>query len=189
MAYIFHHADFAPSINRQLKRNGVRHFITRIDSECLFVKVDHSTDDRFPNFFRFFSDQRVNHILRTIMGHNNTKNRKRYMYARSRKQIQEFTVPYDDKSCEIDGENLHVVYSIAELNAPIRRDIMGPHGTHLYEKDIPHFGLIYVYRSERTEHDVNGEFRVEHKWLPITTPPDRILNVLRSEAIDDLLGY
>ena len=34
----------------------------------------------------------------------------------------------------------------------------------------PHFGLIYVYRSERTEQeDENGEHVAQHRWLPIST--------------------
>jgi hypothetical protein len=122
------------------------------------------------------------------MGHNDPEKRVNFMRALSHENIQNLTVPYDDKTCTIDGEELHVVYSIASLDSPFRRGIMGPQGAHLYEKDIPHFGLIYVYRSERTEHESDdGELRVQHKRLSITVSPERILNFLRSAEIQQIL--
>ena len=188
MAYIFHNDEFALPIDNLLRRTGARYFMQRINKECLCVQPDMPTDERFPCFFKCLSDERVNHVLRTILGHGDPASRRARKHNLNHDQIQSLTVPYDDKTFAIDGEDLHVVYSIAPLDSPFRRGIIGPQGVHLYENDIPHFGPIYVYRSERTEHeDANGAHIAQHSCLPIMTPPDRIIQVLRSADTDHLL--
>ena len=188
MAYIFHHDELAPSIDKLLRRTNTHSFMERINIECLRVQPDMSTDKRLPVFLKCLSDERVNHVLRTILGHNDPASRAKRMNSLTHDQIQELTVPYDDKTCSIDGEELHVVYSIAPLDSPFRKGIVGPHGVHLYEKDAPHFGLIYVYCSEHTEQeDGNGDYVGQHTWLPIKTPPERIIEVMRSTDTDQLL--
>lgn len=188
-AYIFHNDEFAPSIDRCTARTMSNYFMKRISPECLQVDVDRRTDDRFPVFFKFCSDRRVNGILRNVLGHNDRKNCINAMRALSHDEIQSVTIPFDDKTCTICGEELHVVYSIASLNTPFRKGIMGPQGVHLYERDVPHFGLIYVYRSERTDHETaDGELRVQHARLPVTVSPTDILDFLRSVDAHGIMG-
>ena len=187
MAYLFHHDEFAFPIDRVLKRSSWRYIMERVSPECLSIDVDESTDERFPNFFKFLSDRRVNYILRTVMGHNEPDSRKNYMHSLSTDELQNLTVPYDDMMCTVDGEDLHVVYSIAPIDSPFRKGITGPSGTQLYERNMPHFGLIYVYRSERTEYnDEHGFDHVKHTWLPIAARPERIVDVLSSNDPDKL---
>lgn len=187
MAYILHHSDFTPPIDRVLC-NTKTHFMERINIECLRVQPDMPTDERYPVFFKCLSNERVNHVLDTILGHNDPASRAARKNPLTHDQMQRLTIPYDDKTCTIDGEELHVVYSIADLNSPFRKGIVGPHGVELYEKEAPHFGLIYVYRSERTEQeDEFGERVAQHRWLPIKTLPERIVEVMRSTDADQLL--
>lgn len=179
MAYIFHHSDYAPSIDKHLKQTGSRYFMKRINHECIRVDIDKETDERSPFFFKFLSVKRINHVLRAIMGHHDPN--MRFKQALSDEKLQMFTIPYDDKKHTIEGEELHVVYSIASLNSPFRKGIVGPQGVHLYEHDIPHFGIVYVYRSECTEYeDTYTELHIKHKWIPIETSANLILRALKN---------
>jgi len=48
-----------------------------------------------------------------------------------------------------------------------RHSIIGPQGVALYEKGMPHFGPILVYKAERTETEHNENLIVSRKMLPI----------------------
>ena len=172
MAYLFHHSDFAPSIGAHLP-----YFMTRVNLECIRIEVDQPCDDRSPQFFRFLTDRRANHVLRAVMGHNDPE--LRFKTALDAEDLKRYTIPYDAMPVTVDGEDLTVAYSIKSPDAPIRRGIMGPHCVRLYESEIPHFGPIFVYRSEKREYDTEGDFVVEHKWLEMKTSPERICECLR----------
>jgi hypothetical protein len=173
--YLLHHSEFTASLRQHLMP-----FMTQVTCECVRIEVDRPSDERFPWLFRFLSLQRANNVLRTIMGHND----QRYCFnkALSENELMMYVRAYDAIEFEVDGEELYMAYSIAPLCAPIRRGIMGPHGVHVYEHDLPHFGFILVYRSEKTEYETEcGEFVVHHKCLKIATPPERICDSLRQQ--------
>ena len=101
--------------------------------------------------------------------------------------MQAFTIAYDDKTVTIDGEDLHVVYSIQHPLAHFRRDIMGPHSIRLYEKEFSHFGLVYIYGAScREDQDEHGDYHTTYTWRSIATPPERIVDALRFQS-DELL--
>ena len=77
-------------------------------------------------------------------------------------------MPYDDMIFNVNGEELQVVYSIKDIEvSKFRKSIIGPQGIALYEKGIPHFGPILVYKAVRTETEINDDIVVSRKMLPI----------------------
>ena len=173
MAYVFTHSEFSPHIVSKMP-----YFMKKKTIECFEIDIDMPVDARFPCLFRFLSNNRQNAVLRAIMGHNDP--RLRFKTALNDEALKEYTVPYDAMEVEIDNEQLTIAYSIKDPTALIRRGIMGPHGVRVYESDMPHFGPIFVYRTEKKEY-VNelDELIVEHTWCKMVTPPERICDWLR----------
>ena len=74
-------------------------------------------------------------------------------------------------------KDLFVAYSIKDLLHPFRQLLIGPESVSLYEKDIPHFGPIYVFRA-RLEY--NDDENVKFHMLDIESSVDEILSVLET---------
>lgn len=179
MAFVFHHSEFARPIDRHLATHASRYFMTRVDLECIRVDVDLQCDERDVWFFRCLSLARTNHVLRAMLGHANSAHR--MLKALSTEELLDMTVPYDDITMTVDGEELHVVYSIADsISSAFRRGIVGPEHVTLYEPDLPHFGLFYVYGCDRIEKEMpDTSLKITHLWRPIKASPNRVLAALR----------
>ena len=172
MAFCFFHSDFYVHIKRHMPYHMAMRSI-----ECAEIKVDMEKDTRPLVLFRFLSNNRQNDVLRAIMGHNDPA--LRFKKALNVKALQAYCGVYDAMDVVIDGEALTVAYSIEDLESPIRSGILGPHGVKVYD-GRPHFGPIFVYRSNKKEYENElGETVVEHNWCEIVTPPDRICERLR----------
>ena len=88
-------------------------------------------------------------------------------------------VAYDDMTFNVNAEELQVVYSIKDIHISMfRRSIIGPEGIALYEKEMPHFGPILVYKAERTETEHNEDLIVSRRMLPIRSDVTAIRKVL-----------
>ena len=136
----------------------------RVDMEAFEVKVDVPTDDRACWLFKGLSAPVVNHVLRVISCQSETP----FDEELSIDLIRQHTVPYDDMIFNVNGEELQVVYSIKDIEvSKFRKSIIGPQGIALYEKGIPHFGPILVYKAVRTETEINDDIVVSRKMLPI----------------------
>lgn len=147
----------------------------RVDMEAFEVQVDVPTDVRDTWFFKGLSNPVVNHVLRVISSASDF----RYLEELTDNLIREHTVAYDDMTFNVNAEELQVVYSIKDIhNSMFRRSIIGPEGIALYEKEMPHFGPILVYKAERTETEHNEDLIVSRRMLPIRSDVTAIRKVL-----------
>ena len=88
-------------------------------------------------------------------------------------KIKQLFIPYDTMPFTTrSGEVLRVGYSIAPLPSRFRSWMVGPWGVSLYEKNMPHFGAIYVFACEEEEKAI--------RLLPITSNVDEIIDSLQS---------
>jgi hypothetical protein len=143
---LLHHSDYAGHIDQQFAEGSG--MIKRIDLEALEVRVDVPYDDRRTWFFKGLSVPVVNHLLRVISEHSACP----FDSDLGEEDLRNHTVPYDDMTFQVGGEELQVVYSIQDVqSSKLRRAMVGPHGIALYEQNAPHFGPILVYRCEKSE--------------------------------------
>ena len=144
-ALILHHEDFAS------QDKGLDHErLCRVDSCAIQVQLDTMTDDKYPWMFRGLSVEAVNHVLNVLSGMRN-----RFYKDLSEKALQEFFTPYDAMPFQTKTEqDLFVSYSIKDILHPFRQLLIGPESVSLYERGLPHFGPIYVFRA-RLEYNEN----------------------------------
>lgn len=170
MMYLFHHADFCGHLYEVGQSN-----IHRVDMHTLSIDIDIPIDDRSTWLFKGLSTSTVNNLLQTISFHQ-----KEISFENlSDDAIRRLTVPYDDMLFRVGDEELQVAYSIRDIEtSPFRRCIIGPHGVHLYEKDIPHFGPIIVYKSNRREEERDDGLNIVHAFEDIVSSPTEILKAM-----------
>lgn len=168
-ALIFHHGDFAFQLDKELDGERLR----RVDSCAIQVQLDTMIDDKYPWMFRGLSVEAVNHVLNVL-----SRMRNRSYNDLSEKALKEFFTPYDAMPFQTKTEkDLFVAYSIKDPLHPFRQLLIGPESVSLYEKDIPHFGPIYVFRA-RLEY--NDDENVKFHMLDIESSVDEILSVLET---------
>ena len=164
---ILHHSDFGFSLDECL--DGA--ILERVHSCAMKVELDHLNDNTFPWLFRGLSVQRVNHVLTVL-----SRMRQRVYCYLNEEQLKHVFTPYDAMPFKTEVEDdLFVAYSIKDLNDPFRQLLIGPENVSLYERDIPHFGPIYVYRVRV---DYTDEEQPEYHMLEIKSSVDDILSVL-----------
>jgi len=164
---ILHHNEFEPLLNAHLD-NVV---LARAHTCAIKVTLDIEKDTRYPWLFHGLSEKRVNYVLR-VLSHM----RQQTYRDMNQQELRIFFTPYDAMPFKTDTEeDLFVAYSIKNISSPFRQLMIGPESVSLYEKDIPHFGPIYVFRA-RLEY-IDGEVPVYH-MLEIQSSVDEILSVL-----------
>jgi hypothetical protein len=165
MAYglLIHSPDYAGLIDEHFDDD-----ISRMNTYAIRVELDYTSDDRPTWLFKGLTVGRTNKLLKSI----SSRSLQPFVHDMDENMIRHLCTPYDAMSFTTDiGERLSVAYCIAPLTSRLRTCILGPTGISLYEKYIPHFGPIYVYRSEQSDGAC-------HKFLPIESSVDEILNVL-----------
>ncbi len=172
---VLHHCEFSSHIDSLFAKGPGT--MRRVDMEAFEVEVDVPTDDRDVWFFKGLSVPVVNHLLRVVSCQSQTPFEKEL----SIELIRQHTVPYDDMTFDVNGENLQVVYSIKDIElSKFRQSIIGPQGIALYEREIPHFGPILVYKAARTETETNEDLIVSRKMLPIHSDVAAIREALKA---------
>lgn len=147
LIYVFHNSDYAGCIDKQFSSD-----MKRIDMEAFSVEADVLVDDRDTWMFKGCSNKTVNKLLKVISVYSEDS----YVTDLSDDEIRVQTVPYDCQLFKVGNEDLYVCYSIKSIkNSKLRKSCIGPQDVSLYEKDIPHFGPILVFKGTRSE--VNEE--------------------------------
>lgn len=164
---IFHHDEFATLLNKHLDKD----MLTRAHRCAIKVTLDIQQDAKYPWLFQGLSVQRVNYIMKVF-----SCMREQTYRDKNEEELKLFFTPYDAMPFKTDTEDdLFVAYSIKDIRSQFRQLMIGPEFVSLYEKDIPHFGPIYVFRA-RMEYTDN-EDPVYH-MLEIQSSVDEILSVL-----------
>lgn len=174
LSYLFHHDEFCGHLDDKNISN-----IRRVDLQTLSIDIDKPIDNRGTWAFKGLSASTVSKLLHVISSHCSHIT---FKTSLSENDIRELTVPYDDMLFSVNEEELHVVYSISNINeSSLRRCIMGPHNIHLYEKEIPHFGPIIVYKSTQREEERGDEgVLIIHQMQDIVSSPTDIVKALSS---------
>ena len=164
---ILHHDEFATLLNEHLDKD----VLTRAHRCAIKVTLDIQQDAKYPWLFHGLSEERVNYVLK-VLSHV----RQQPCRNMNQEELKLFFTPYDAMPFKTDTEeDLFVAYSIKNISSPFRQLIIGPESVSLYEKDIPHFGPIYVFRA-RMEY-IDGEDPV-YNMLDIQSGVDEILSAL-----------
>ena len=176
---LFHNADYAGYLDTKFNQGPGK--FTRVDTDVIKIETDVQLDKR-PSctwFFKGLSLPVINHLLRVISNCSNNP----YTTDLTFEEIRAHTVPYDDMLFNTeDGEELHVVYSIKDIqSSKFRQAVIGPQNVSLYEKDMPHFGPIYVYKSIREEIMLaDTSIEIIHTMIPIDSQINNIQRALES---------
>ena len=165
--YLFHNSDYSPCMVGQLSK-----IISRQTSFALRVECDTPVDRDPVWLFRGLSTQRVNSLFQVLSCAGKTDSIPNKM---NHEDLQQFFTPYDAMPFTTSEEhNLFVAYSIKDISSPVRQMIMGPDSVSLYEKGIPHFGPIYVFKAQ-LEYDDDG---LAYHMLDIKSSANDILCAL-----------
>ena len=169
LCYLFHHSDFYGHFDES--KGSIR----QIDMNTLSIDIDVPIDNRSTWFFKGLSTSTVNYLLQSLSCQSDVT-----FENLSENAIRALTVPYDDMSFSVGDENLQVVYSIKDIeSSPFRRCIVGPHEVQLYEKGIPHFGPIIVYKSKSREKEKDdGSLEIVHELQNIESSTTDILKAI-----------
>lgn len=159
----FHHHEYTTSFKLP---NGCR----RVHSSAIAIELDEPVNTRYPWLFRGLSVSRVNDVLESLSAMKN----KTYK-TMDEEDIKTVCTPYDAMHFKTpSGEDLFVAYSIAGIQHPFRNLIIGPENVSLYEKDVPHFGPIFVFRATMEHMDDHTTFHMNQ----IESSVDEILTTL-----------
>lgn len=172
--YVLHNCDYGGIVDRMFHAGVGK--MKRLDAQTFEIEADILVDDRTTWFFKGMSVPVVNHLLKVVSCRSNVA----YTHDLSMDAIRAETVPYDDMSFTVNGEDLQVVYSIQDaLSSRFRQSMIGPDSIALYEREQIHFGPILVYKCKRDEimHD-DSSWHVVHRMLPIESDVCEIHNAL-----------
>lgn len=174
---VMHNSDYAGHIDK-LFASGPS-VMKRVNFESFEVEVDVPTDDRCTWFFKGLSVPVINHLLRVVSCQSENPFGDKEL---TKEQVQHYTVPFDDVPFKVGEEELHVVYSIKDIEiSKLRRAMIGPENVCLYEKDIPHFGPILVYKCAQTEiENEDTSLTVVNEMLPIQSDVASIMRMLET---------
>ena len=170
---LFHNHDFEHHFNPS-------DVFSRAHRCAIKIEIDEPVDTKFPWFFRGLSVSRANAVFQALIAlPSNDKNKlkKTLGYDMDEEEIQKTSTPYDAMNFKTpSGEDLVVAYSIAKPTHPFRQLVVGPDKVNLYEKDIPHFGPILVFRENIVYFD--DDRMPEHHLGEIESSVDEILGAL-----------
>lgn len=183
-AFVFHNAEFSAALQDAIRKlDADSPHIRQATLYALEVALDVPTDDRDLVFFKGLSARAASALLRVVSCHSDEP----YRADMTPAQLRNETMPFDDMPFVVEetGEDLNVVYSIQSMRERFRQCIIGPQSVELYEHDVPHFGVIWVYAADKEEVDEKHETRIVRTMQPIRSTPEQIFDTLETLNFGD----